>query len=226
MDLSEGRRVTFTADGLTLEGVLHLPETTPCPGVVVAHPHPQYGGEMHNNVVHALCRAANAAGAAALRFNFRGVGFSEGAFDNGVGEIGDVAAALEYLRGLPEIDSSRVGLCGYSFGSIMAVRYAHKRGDLAALVLVANPVQRGPKLELHLDAPTLFITGDRDPYCDGKLIEEYRTQIGDDVTLEIVPGVDHFWVGSEGRLVDAVTRFLRLHLISDRTEMPMKGSPK
>ena len=112
MDLSEGRPVTFDSDGLTLEGALHLPESTPCAGVVVAHPHPQYGGDMHNNVVHAISRAAADAGAATLRFNFRGAGASEGRYDEGRGEQQDVAAALEYMRGLPEIDSGRVALAG------------------------------------------------------------------------------------------------------------------
>jgi alpha/beta superfamily hydrolase len=114
LELSPGHTVTFNTDGLTLEGLLHLPPVTPCPGVVVAHPHPQYGGDMHNNVVHALCRAVNSVGAAALRFNFRGVGASEGSFDNGVGEQRDVAGALEYLRALPEI-TARIALVGYSF---------------------------------------------------------------------------------------------------------------
>jgi alpha/beta superfamily hydrolase len=168
---------------------------------------------MYNSVVQAVCEAALSAGVAALRFNFRGVGFSDGAFDNGVGEQSDIGAALDYLRGLPEIASGRVGLCGYSFGAVVAVKYADKRTDLAALVSVANPTQRGPKLELHLPTPTLFITGDQDKYCDAELLQEYRTRIGPDVTVEVVPGVDHFWVGSEERLKEAVAEFLGQHLL-------------
>jgi alpha/beta superfamily hydrolase len=209
--------ISFLSDGLKLEGLLHLPEAAseaaPAPGVVVAHPHPQYGGDMYNSVVQAVCEAALSAGVAALRFNFRGVGFSDGAFDNGVGERRDVDAALNYLRGVPEVDAGRVGLCGYSFGAMVAVAYADKRTDLAALVSVANPTQRGPRLELRLPTPTLFITGDRDNYCDAELLQEYRTQIGDDVAVHVVPGVDHFWVGSEERLKEAVARFLGQHLL-------------
>ena len=63
--------------------------------------------------------------------------------------------------------------------------------------------------------PTLFITGDRDQYCDGKLLEEYRSQIGDDVTVDVVPGVDHFWVGSEERLKAAVSGFLEQRLLRE-----------
>ena len=212
MDLSEGRPVTFASDGLTLEGLLHLPEATPCPGVVVAHPHPQYGGEMRNNVVHALCRAASDVGAAALRFNFRGVGASEGAFDNGVGEQRDVAGALEYLRGLPEIDGSRVALAGYSFGASVVLRAASGREDLSAVVAVSTPTLHGREVELYLRAPALFVTGDRDEYCDGALLSEHRAQLGDDVTVVILPGVDHFWWGSDDRLIETVSGFLREHL--------------
>ncbi len=211
MELSEGRAVAFPAAGLKLEGLLHLPEFTPCPGVAVAHPHPQYGGDMYNNVVHALCHAANSAGAAALRFNFRGVGASQGAFDNGVGEQQDVAGALAYLRGLPETDASRVAAAGYSFGALVILRYASGRDDLSAVVAVSNPTQRGPRVEIHLKVPALFVIGDRDEYCDSELLAAQRDQIGD-VTVVIHPGVDHFWWGSDDRLIETVSEFLRERL--------------
>jgi alpha/beta superfamily hydrolase len=209
---TDRREVTFVSDGLKLEGLLQLPEATPAPGVVVAHPHPQYGGDMYNNVVQTVCEAALSVGAAALRFNFRGVGFSEGEYDNGVGEQKDVIAALEHLRSLPEVNADRVALAGYSFGAMVTLRAANGHQDLAAVVSVSNPTRRGPKLELHLPSPTLFITGDRDPYCDGALLEEYRMQIGPDVTVKVLPGVDHFWVGSTDRLKESVAAFLREHL--------------
>ena len=213
MGVTENRREAVIAcDGLKLEGVLHLPAVTPAPGVVVAHPHPQYGGDMYNPVVQAVCEAALEAGAAVLRFNFRGVGFSEGKYDEGVGEQRDLAAAVDYLRNVPEVDSERVAVAGYSFGAMVALRLADGREDLAAVIGVSNPTIRGPKLELHLPVPALFITGDRDQYCDGALIQEYSAEIGPDVTVEIVPGVDHFWAGSTGRLKEAVTGFLERYL--------------
>jgi len=212
VELSAGRAVSFTADGLTFEGLLHLPEVTPCPGVAVAHPHPQYGGDMYNNVVNALCQAANSVGAAALRFNFRGVGGSEGSFDNGVGEQRDLAGALEYMRGLPEIDASRVAAAGYSFGALVVLRCGDGRDDLSAVVAVSNPTQRGPKVELYLQSPVLFVTGDRDEYCDSVLLTEYREQMGDDVMVVVHEGVDHFWWGSDDRLIETVSEFLWEHL--------------
>src|SRR3712207_4462886 len=96
-------------DGVELEAVLHLPDgAPPFAGAAVCHPHPQYGGDMDSNVVIALCRALTDRGMAAMRFNFRGVGRSTGAFDNGRGEALDAAAAVAHLSSLEEIDGVRV----------------------------------------------------------------------------------------------------------------------
>jgi len=158
-----GRALTIPSGDAQLEALLHVPEGDgPFSGAVICHPHPQYGGDMYNNVVGALVRACLGEGLAALRFNFRGVGESGGAYDGGEGETDDVVAALECLRSLPEIDPERVVLAGYSFGAMMALRVASGREDLAAVVSVSNPTQRGPKVEIHLKAPALFVTGDRD----------------------------------------------------------------
>lgn len=110
-------RVTLQAGGLLLEGCLELPQGTgPVPGVVLCHPHPLYGGDMENNVIVAVGRALVRSGLAALRFNFRGVGRSQGEFAGGVGEQEDARAALSFLATRPEIDPARLGIAGYSFG--------------------------------------------------------------------------------------------------------------
>jgi len=211
MDLSEGRPITFPAGGLTLEGLLHLPDTLPCPAVAVAHPHPQYGGDMRNNVVHALCRAANAAGAAALRFNFRGTGASQGTFDNGVGEQRDVLAALDYLRSLPEVHGARLALAGYSFGAAVSLRAAPP--GLRALVAVSPPTIGGwlsgaPSIA----CPVLLVAGDRDEYCDPDALRHIATAIGPAAEVVVLTGVDHFWWGSDARLIETVSAFLRPRL--------------
>jgi len=191
----EGRALRIHCAEITLEGLLHLPDGDgPFPGVVVCHPHPRMGGDMYNNVVGALVQASVESGFAALRFNFRGTGESEGAYAGGKGEQDDVRAALAHIREQPEIDPARVVLAGYSFG---------------AMVALSNPTEGGPKGEIHLEAPALFATGDRDQYCDGKLLQEYREELGDDVTVEVFPGVDHFWWGSDDRLIEVVSAFLR-----------------
>ncbi|HJX69980.1 MAG TPA: hypothetical protein VJ441_02685, partial [Dehalococcoidia bacterium] len=96
----------------------------PFPAVAVCHPHPLYGGDMHNNIVLAICSALAEASIAAFRFNFRGVGRSQGAFAEGVGAQEDVKAALAFLTPSSKVDSQRVGLAGYSFGTRVALPVA------------------------------------------------------------------------------------------------------
>jgi alpha/beta superfamily hydrolase len=203
--------VTFeTEDGLTIEGLLHLPEATPAAGIVACHPHPQYGGEMHNNVVGAICRAALDQGIAALRFNFRGVGDSQGEYDSGVGEQKDVAGALASLSERPEIDRSRVGLTGYSFGAAVALRAADH--GINALLAVSVPTVAF-KVEAPADScPVLFVSGDRDEYSDPAELHKIAGELGERASVVIMPGVDHFWWGSDERLVATAGEFLAKHL--------------
>lgn len=213
MELIEGRAIRIESEGPALEGLLHLPEGDgPFPGIVICHPHPQFGGDMYNNVVGALIRASLGSGIAALRFNFRGVGQSEGAYDGGNAEADDVRAALAWLGDQPEINGDRIALAGYSFGAMVALRAADNREDLAALVSVSTPTVAGSKVEIQLAVPALFITGDLDQYCDHKMLLEYKDDFGPDVRVEVVPGVDHFWWGSDERLIAIVSEFLREHV--------------
>src|SRR3990172_5657138 len=154
------RSPPFPCGDPTLEGAVHLPESTPAPGVVVCHPHPLYGGDMENNVVLAACRALAGRGFAALRFNFQGVGRSEGAFDQGRGERDDVRAALAYLASLPEVDAERMGLAGYSFGAMVAAEVAS--ADLRALALISPPLA-SDDLRVDWGCPALLLGGDQDP---------------------------------------------------------------
>jgi len=209
----EGRALRIESEGPELEAVLHLPDgDPPFPGVVICHPHPQFGGDRYNNRVGALIKASLGAGAAALRFNFRGVGESEGSYGGGAAEQDDVRAALASIRRQPEVDPHRIALAGYSFGAMVAVAAASGRADLRALVSVSNPTQRGARVEVHLECPALFVTGDRDQYCDPQMLLEYRDQLGPYVTVEVLPGVDHFWSGSDERLIEITGSFLRDHL--------------
>ncbi|HEU4760606.1 MAG TPA: alpha/beta family hydrolase [Dehalococcoidia bacterium] len=206
------RDVTFpTPDGLTLEGVLHLPPSTPGPGAVVCHPHPLYGGDMHNNVVVALCRALAARGIAVLRFNFRGVGRSQGAFGDGAGEQQDAAAALAFLRSLPELDTERLALAGYSFGAAVALLAAGGQG-LRAVVGVSVPTIARGLPELSLSCPVLLVVGERDEVAPPPRLAGLASLLGPAARVEVVPGADHFWWGHEGALAALVGDFLAGHL--------------
>lgn len=209
--MPESRPVTIPSGGLTLEGLLHLPETTPAPGIVICHPHPQYGGDMQNNVVSAVCETAVASGVAALRFNFRGVGASEGAHTRGTGEVEDARAALDYLRVLPEIDSARLALAGYSFGAVMALLAAAGE-DVRALLAVSLPTIE-PLPKSGPSCPARFVSGDEDEYADVEELKAFVLTLGPEADLKLIPGLGHFWFGVERDLQNIVEPFLTTHLL-------------
>jgi len=121
-----------------LEALLETPEELePCQVAVVCHPHPLYGGTMHNKVVYRMARGLRRAGAVVLRFNFRGVNLSEGRHDRGEGEQDDARAALELLRSrYPHLPFS---LAGFSFGSRVVLRLGCGLGDVERIVAAGYP---------------------------------------------------------------------------------------
>src|SRR5579871_4011792 len=134
--------INIPSGELTLEGLIARPAGgAVAPAAVVCHPHPQYGGSMYNNVVDAVLEALWQRGFATLRFNFRGVGESEGSYGGGDGEAQDAVAAVNYLRAQPKMQSAPIVLVGYSFGAAAAWRAAPEAGALDALVLIAAPLQ-------------------------------------------------------------------------------------
>ncbi|MGH2585531.1 MAG: alpha/beta hydrolase [Dehalococcoidia bacterium] len=200
------------AEDVTLEAILHLPAAAaPVPGVVVCHPHPQYGGDMNSNVVSALCQALVTRGIAALRFNFRGVGRSTGAYDDGRGEARDVATAIGVLAAREEINAERVGLVGYSFGAMMALAAADQR--VQALGLVSPPLQGISRERLAaLSMPLLMVTGDADHICPEAAFRELAATLTGEVEAEVVPGADHFWWSHERDLDALAGPFFARHL--------------
>ncbi len=198
--------LTFPSGDLTLEGVLHTPGDAPSAGAVVCHPHPQYGGDMDNNVVLAACTALTGRGYAALRFNVRGVGGSEGEYEQDPGHADDVRAALAHFAALPEIDAKRIGLIGYSSGAMAAAEAAS--GELRALALIAPPVARAD-LRVAWGCPALLIAGGQDSFAPEDRLRVVAEAPG--VELEIVPDADHFWAGYEAALGEALGGFFERH---------------
>ena len=211
------RDESIQSGDIRLEGVLALPDGGgPHPGVVVCHPHPQYGGDMDNNVVQIICAALHALGIAMLRFNFRGVGRSGGAYNGGRGEAEDAAAALRHLEALPEIDPGRVGLAGYSFGAAVALNAAT---GARALCLVSPPVRMVSSDRLAAwPGPVLAVSGDADHVAPGEELTALVESAGGSVQLERVPGADHFWWDHERELGEAVGRFFRQALHDRRAD--------
>jgi putative ATPase len=202
-------QVEFPCGGITLEGELHLPPGEgPFPAVVVCHPHSLYGGNMDNNVVMAICEALSAESVAALRFNFRGVGGSGGAFGGGTGERDDVAAALDFVSGAGKIDPSRLGLAGYSFGGGVALPVAIRDERVGRLALVSPALSESGWEQLETFArPKLVIVGEADSVIR---LERFRQLVGASrrpTAYRAVAGVDHFWGGHEADLGAQLAEF-------------------
>ncbi|MBU2489679.1 MAG: alpha/beta fold hydrolase [Proteobacteria bacterium] len=200
------KRVRLESDGLKLEGLLEIPKGA-ARGVVVTHPHPLYGGDMHSPVAAGLARAYADAGFAALRFNFRGVGKSQGTHDHGRGEMNDVAGAVEFLwkKGLEPVH-----VAGYSFGAWVAGRMAQQGLLETPLVLVAPPVTM---LDFLPDAPmpglTLVVAASRDDFGPPELVGSMASRWNPAASLAVVHGADHFFYNHLAEL----TRLVSLHLI-------------
>jgi uncharacterized protein len=204
------QQVTFPSDSLALEGLLSRPDDgAQVRGGVVCHPHPLYGGSMYNNVVDAVLAAMWKKEWATLRFNFRGVGASEGEHGGGVGEAEDAAAAVAYLTSQPGIREDGAVLAGYSFGSIAAMAAASKIANLGALVLVALPLKMADVRALKdFAGPIVMAAGDGDMYCPATQLEALHKELGARAQLRIIPGADHFFGGFEVELADAIESML------------------
>jgi alpha/beta superfamily hydrolase len=201
--------VTIPGGDISLEGLWHFPEGTgPFPTVIVCHPHPLYGGDMSNNVIFAICQALAQQSIAALRFNFRGVGKSGGAFGGGIGEQEDVKAALAFVLSTPNIDQKRIGLAGYSFGTtvIVPVAVQDERVKLLALVSPALSDQGWEQLKGYA-RPKFLITGDNDLVIPQQEFWQRVKDIPEPRQYEVIPGVDHFWGRFEGEVAQKVSQF-------------------
>lgn len=206
--MTRGERIVLRQDGSALEGLLWVPEGGGAAGAVLCHPHPLHGGSMKNHVVVALWEALAAAGIAVLRFNFRGVGRSEGAYDEGVGEVDDVRAALAHLAATPGVDPDRLAVAGYSFGSWVGSRAAATLPSVRALALVAPPLSAWPLRELESEArPKLVVAGDRDDYCPASLLHPWFARLPETRERVLVEGADHFFGGRESEVGEAVAGF-------------------
>jgi alpha/beta superfamily hydrolase len=202
-------RVTFHSGELVLEGILAIPQGTgPFPAVVVCHPHPLYGGSMDNSVVCSLTETLTQASFVSFKFNFRGVGRSQGEFGQGIGEQEDVKASISFITTVKAVDSSRIGLAGYSAGAGFAFPVGFNDVRIKALAAVSPPLAMFDFDFLKgCPKPKLLVSGSRDNFTPTNQFLTFCQNLPEPKECESIQGADHFWRGYESRLAARITVF-------------------
>jgi uncharacterized protein len=182
-------------------------KTAPGLSAVVCHPHPLFGGTMHNKVVFRVARTLHALGLPVLRFNFRGAGLSAGRHDQGRGEADDVRAAIAWLAG--EFPGRALLLAGFSFGAWVGLRVGCEDERIAELIGLGLPVNDSDLSYLRGCAkPKLLLQGERDQYGAHDRLEALFAALPEPKRLEFVPGADHFFTGQLAAVDHAMRSWL------------------
>jgi alpha/beta superfamily hydrolase len=205
-----------------LEARYHHETPTNSPIALILHPHPQFGGTMNNQVVYALYYMFVERGFSVLRFNFRGVGRSQGYFDNGPGELSDAASALDWLQ-LQNPDARSCWIAGVSFGTWIAMQLLMRRPEIDGFICVAPPANL---YDFSFLAPCpssgLIVHGDKDAVVPHKdvsgLVDKLKTQKGIVIEQKVIPGANHFFDAKIEALMQSVSAYLDKRLKGERRE--------
>jgi alpha/beta superfamily hydrolase len=204
--------IIFNGPDGRLEGRYQPGIEANAPIALVLHPHPLYGGTMNNKVVYNIFHAFAKRGFAAMRFNFRGVGRSQGTFDNGQGELSDAASALDWLQSINP-NAKECWIAGFSFGAWIAMQLLMRRPEIAGFIAAAPPAGM---FDFSFLAPCpssgLIVQGTADsvvPQADvAKLAERLSNQRGITVTHKLIQGANHFFVDKLEELGEAVDSYV------------------
>ena len=189
-------RITFKSGQINIEGILN--KNTSERGVVLAHPHPLYGGNMFDFVVESSANAFWNKGYTTLKFNFRGVGKSQGRFDNGKGEQEDLKAAISYLT---DLGMKKIDLAGYSFGTWVISQLDHKSLGVEHLFYISPPMAMmdfGGNAAMN--SIKLVVTGSLDEYAPPDILRRNLEKWNSPAKLEVIQGADHFYGGFHYKL--------------------------
>ena len=205
----ESRNFFLEGPAGRLEAVLWTPLVVARPplAAVVCHPHPLFGGTMHNKVVYQAAKSLDALGIPVLRFNFRGAGLSAGEHDRGRGEQGDVRTALDFLA--TEFPGVPLLLAGFSFGSSVGLRVGCEDPRVSHLIGLGLPVNSSDFSFLsHCNKPKLFVHGSNDEHGEINKLKKLVASLPGENRLVEVEGVDHFFAGKLDQLDRAIADWL------------------
>jgi alpha/beta superfamily hydrolase len=190
-----------------LEAILKEPRGPVRGAALVLHPHPLFGGTMHNKVVFRAAAALNDAGLVALRLNFRGVGQSTGEHDEGRGERDDARAGLDYLA--EKYPDCEITLCGFSFGARVGLEVGISDDRVRRLISLGTPVDKYDFSFLtDCRKPILFVQGDRDEFGRVEQLRELVAQIPGPAELKVIQGAGHFFDDQLDELKRAITEWV------------------
>jgi uncharacterized protein len=194
-----------------LEALLNAGTPEASHAALVCHPHPLFGGTMHNKVVFAAAKALNGLGCPTLRFNFRGAGLSEGTHDNGNGEVDDVRAGLDWLERefhLPII------FAGFSFGAVTGMRACCPDERVVALISLGTPISAADRMYGYsfladCTKPKLFISGTNDEYGPRAQVQQVFDEMAEPKKMVWIEGEGHYMYGKLGQVREAIVEWAR-----------------
>ncbi|MBM5782320.1 MAG: alpha/beta fold hydrolase [Pelagibacterales bacterium] len=206
-----------------IEGRYHQSSSPKAPVALVLHPHPLHGGTMNNKIAYNLYKAFVNNGFSVLRINFRGVGKSQGKFDNGVGELLDATAVMNWLHD-QNMESSDFWIAGFSFGAWISLQAVMRRPELENYILVAPPAT---KYDFNFIVPCtsagLIVQGDKDEITkesdSAKLAEKLSAREGAEVSYQVVHGGDHFFKDHMEEFELIVDQYIKSRLVVDATKI-------
>lgn len=194
---------TFQGPAGAMEAIYREGKNDSTRVAIVCHPHPQHGGTMHNKVVYRAAKAFESVRYPVLRFNYRGVGRSEGLFGDGAGEAEDVQAAIDWL--VASRPGSDVVLCGFSFGAVVGLPTGARDDRVTHLVGLGTPTDRFPFDQLsNVTKPKLFIQGENDEYGAVDTLRMHLQLVAQPWELIVIEGADHFFTGRLDELQEAL----------------------
>jgi len=202
-------RLDLTGPAGRLEALVEEGADPPRAAVVFGHPHPQYGGTMHTRAVYQAAKGLARIGCSVLRFNFRGVGLSEGTFDQGEGEMADYAAALDVMAA--RHPGAPLWAAGFSFGSWIALETGSADPRVSALIAIAPPVTRDGYAwtrTLATDKPKFFVQGDLDELCPIRDLWAFYAQLKEPKELVVIDGASHLFEGQAREVGEALQDLL------------------
>ena len=212
--------VVLTGAAGRIEGRYSQGKSETAPVALILHPHPKAGGQMNNPVAVQLFHLFMKRGFSVLRFNFRGVGRSQGEFDGGIGELADAATALDWLQATNPA-ASQCWVAGYSFGAWIGMQLLMRRPEIEGFISIAPPANM---YDFTFLAPCpssgIIIQGDSDevvtPGAVQKLVDKLRTQRHITIHHDLIPGANHFFADEMPQLMESVDRYLDMRLSGDR----------